>query len=98
MARSWGCIVPANNNKLDTLAKKLVSKLKLAKIAATKEKAVVEFLDHYFTMKGEDITDTVIRDNVWVFLLKHANVVGENRLEELWTERQKRASAICTIM
>jgi hypothetical protein len=99
--RHWGCERPENDAAITELADRLSKGVKAARGPAEINDAVVRFLRGYFALDSteEDITDTIIRDNVWLHLLKVAKrAVGEERLDELWEAEQRRRSAsACTI-
>jgi hypothetical protein len=99
----WGCVKAENNATLDALADRLTANMRRLKRRDARERAVGRFLHGYFAMgKTEDITDTLIRDNVWVFLVKHAVNAklgpSEARLDQLWNAQERKQSQACVVM
>lgn len=98
--RWWGCELPENERALEALATRLHALLRRLVKREAKVLAMREFLDSYFEMGAtEDITDTIIRDNVWVFLLKeNKGVMTELALDELWEGRKRASERLCVVM
>lgn len=98
--RSWACELPESERILESLATKLQAELRRLKIRDTKIKAVNRFLKGYFALGSkEDITDTIIRDKVWVFLLKETRrLLTEDVLDEMWETEERKQERLCKLM
>ena len=85
----WGHTNAADEAKLDAAAKAFAAKVKaLARVRTAQgcETLVRAFVRAYLRI-GDDPTDTVIRDNVWEFLLKRTKGrIPVARLDAVWQE------------
>lgn len=83
-AKYWGHIVQSDNAALDSAAARFKRRVRKLKSATAVEREIRSFLKEYMAI-GEDPTDTVIRDNVWVFLLAATKgKLTENELDQIW--------------
>ena len=82
--KNWGFLDHNDNEALAALAKSYAKKIKSAKGIETCKKYTTEFMKAYLKI-GTDPTETVVRDNVWVFLIKsNKNKLSEIELDEIW--------------
>ncbi len=98
MKRLWGYVDHADNVRLDVVALLFVTQLKQSPKDC--ERLVREFMVAYLNI-GDDPTDTVIRDNVWLFLLKHTKraKMPEATLDVIWQQevQKKETDRACTV-
>lgn len=81
----WGHIDSVDDAKLAAAAGRFKKRMKVARSQAAAENEVRRFMKEYLAI-GEDPTDTVIRDKVWLFLLKTTKgKVSPEELDRIWT-------------
>jgi hypothetical protein len=94
MARDWGFLHAEDNNELDQVSKPFVVNARSAKNAVEMESHVREFMRKYLSV-GDDPTDTLIRDRVWVFLRRHTKRhINEAALDVVWRQEMRRTSCV----
>jgi ATP sulfurylase len=96
--KNWGFLNDDDNVALSKVAKSYSKKVKSAKTTETRKKYTAEFMKAYLKI-GEDPTETVVRDNVWVFLIKtNKNKLTEAELDEIWIREVKNSERLgCVI-
>lgn len=96
MVKHWGHIDDADDVRLDKEARAFAAKLKNTKSVRAAETCVRNFLRAYLKI-GDDPTDTVVRDNVWSFLLsKTKGKFTHSELDAIWKEEVRKSTA-CVI-
>lgn len=94
----WHCELPETSFLLQGLADRLVTDIRRAKTKEGKEVVVHTFLDGYFALGSrEDITETLIRDTVWAFLVKKTRL-SERVLDKIWTSHETASNRPCVVM
>jgi hypothetical protein len=94
MKGNWGYADLKDNAALAKVAKEFSKKIKSTK---NPEDAVCVFMRAYLKI-GDDPTDTIIRDNVWEFLLKATKrKIKEERLDAIWNAEVKKSRSLCVI-
>ncbi len=73
----WGFSRESENETLEQKAQEFKAKMRRLKSSSQVEQAVREFMREYLAI-GDDPTDTVIRDKVWMFLLKNTKRFGRD--------------------
>lgn len=94
---NWGYPDREDNARLDAVARRFLADLKKSRRGA--EPAVRTFMRSYLKI-GEDPTDTVIRDKVWTFLMRHAKraEMPESVLDAIWREEVlRKRDSLCVI-
>jgi hypothetical protein len=87
----WGYIDAREDAALAKVAKAFSKKVKTTD---NPEDAVCKFMRAYLKI-GDDPTDTVVRDNVWEFLLRATNrKIKEERLDAIWKEEVKASRSV----
>jgi hypothetical protein len=95
--RNWGFIDIADNAELEKLATNFSRKMKSVKTQSAVENLVRCFMGAYLCI-GDDPTDTVIRDSVWVFLKRETRgKVSHAVLNRIWEESVASKHARCAI-
>lgn len=69
----WGFSRESENETLEQKAQEFKAKMRRLKTSSQVEQAIREYL-----AIGDDPTDTVIRDKVWMFLLKNTKRFGRD--------------------
>lgn len=94
MKKNWGYLNSEDNAELQALAVSYVQKLKSIKTKETRKKHTAEFMKAYLQI-GEDPTDTVIRNNVWVFLCRvNKNKLTLEELDDIWETEVKQSQKL----
>ncbi len=95
--KRWGYPDRADDARLDAVARTFAAGMKRAKTAERAEPLVRTFMRAYLAI-GDDPTDTVIRDNAWAFLERHAGrLMPERALDAIWQQEVRRKDSVCVV-
>ncbi len=95
--KRWGHTTDAEESRLNVVAHTFIIKIKRARTRIAAESSVRTFMCAYLKI-GDDPLDTIIRDNVWLFLIKNTkHLLTKDMLNTIWIEEIEKDEAICVI-